>query len=313
MDVLLPDNPKLDGLSPAAKWTLVELWCHCGQHLTDGFVRDAKWSRFGNAAIRRKIVEKGLATRVEGGYQMHDYLDHQRSRAEVEEVRATRSAAGKASAAARAKAKALAEQDAQQGVEHDAEHDPLVDKSQSGALSAESESETDQIPAQSKNRHSGDLPSSESYEAQHPVQQSGNKTATEAEAEAEVKTVTADAGDQSSGSNVANDDDLIDAIISELRKVTGKTITPAWAADVASSLLRGRDPDNPAAYVRAAIRSERDPRTRFLPVAASHPSARTPTEAAFAAGIIPNGRPADDQTVAAIAAQVRQAIRKGSS
>jgi hypothetical protein len=263
VDVLLPDNPKLDGLSPAAKWTLVELWCHCGQHLTDGFVRDAKWSRFGNAAIRRKIVENGLATRVEGGYRMHDYLDHQRSRAEVEEVRAKRSEAGKRSAAARAKAKALAQQD----VEHGAEQ---------------------------------------------TVQQTGSKPATEAEAEAEAdKSLMAEPHDHLSVGNLPRD--VTDSIIDEISKVTGRTVSRPWAATIGASILAGRDPADPAAYVRTAIRSERDPRTRFLPVAASHPSARTPTEAAFAAGIIPNGRPADDQTVAAIAAQVRQAIRKGSS
>lgn len=106
VDVLLPDNPKLDGLSAAAKWTLLELWCYCGQHLTDGFVRDAKWRQFGTATIRARLLERALAERVPGGYQMHDYLDHQRSRAEVMDLKEKRAEAGRRSAEARAKARA---------------------------------------------------------------------------------------------------------------------------------------------------------------------------------------------------------------
>ena len=114
VDVLLPNHPKLDGLNYPAKWTLLELWCHCGQYLTDGFVRDAMWRRFGTANARRLLVEKGLAIRVDGGYQMHDYLHHQRSRAEVEELRDKRAKAGAMGGKAKANAVALAKQKPQQ-------------------------------------------------------------------------------------------------------------------------------------------------------------------------------------------------------
>ena len=118
VDVLLPDHPKLDGLSYAAKWTVLELWCYCGQHLTDGFVRDAKWRTFGTAAVRQQLLAAELAEPVPGGYHMHDYLEHQRSRAEVLALKEKRAEAGRRSAEARAKAKANAaasvEQDAQQ-------------------------------------------------------------------------------------------------------------------------------------------------------------------------------------------------------
>ena len=125
VDVLLPDHPKLDGLGAAAKWTLVELWCHCGQRLTDGFVREAAWRRFGTAPVRRQLIEHGLAHAVPGGYQMHDYLEHQRSRAEVTAMKESRSRAGKRSAEERAKARALAEQDVQQDVEQDERSQPV--------------------------------------------------------------------------------------------------------------------------------------------------------------------------------------------
>jgi hypothetical protein len=108
VDVLLPGNPKLDGLTYAAKWTLLELWCHCGHHLTDGFVRDAVWRRTGTALARQMLVRHGLARRVRGGYQMHDYLEHQRSRAEVLELKEKRRRAGEKGGHAKASATASA-------------------------------------------------------------------------------------------------------------------------------------------------------------------------------------------------------------
>ena len=109
IDVALPDHEKTDGLSDKAFRTLIELWCWCGYHLNDGFVREAKWKTFGNKTVRAQLVDHGWAEPVNGGYMMHDFVGpdgHQRSRAEVEEKRAQRSQAGKRSAAARAAARA---------------------------------------------------------------------------------------------------------------------------------------------------------------------------------------------------------------
>lgn len=113
VDVLLPDHPKLDALSDKAFRTLIELWCWCGQNRTDGFVRDAKWKAFGSAAARTALVRAGLAERVTGGYQMHDFTGpdgHQRSRAEIEELSAKRSASGRKGGHAKANGKHLPEQ-----------------------------------------------------------------------------------------------------------------------------------------------------------------------------------------------------------
>ena len=62
VDVLLPFHPKLDGLTYTSKWTLIELWSHCGQHLTDGFVRDAVWKRTGTLAAKKQLLEHDLAS-----------------------------------------------------------------------------------------------------------------------------------------------------------------------------------------------------------------------------------------------------------
>lgn len=101
IDVGMPGHPKIAALSPGTKWTLIELWCWCGQYLTDGFVPAANWNRIGTPRERNAIVAAGLAVPEDGGWRMHDYLEHQRSRAEVDEKRAQRVEAGKNSAAAR--------------------------------------------------------------------------------------------------------------------------------------------------------------------------------------------------------------------
>ena len=112
VDVLLPRHPKLAGLSRSAKWTLVELWCFAGSYHTDGFISDDVWGETGPPADRRKIVERGLAERVDGGYQMHDFTGpngHQRSKAEIEQLSQRRADAGrKGGSAAKSKPEASA-------------------------------------------------------------------------------------------------------------------------------------------------------------------------------------------------------------
>jgi hypothetical protein len=120
VDVLLRFHPKLDGLTYPSKWTLIELWSHCGQHLTDGFVRDTVWKQTGTANARRQIVSAGFADRVKGGYQMRNYLGHQRSRAEVEELRKKRSESGRKGGLAKANAKQVLEQTPEQVLKQNA-------------------------------------------------------------------------------------------------------------------------------------------------------------------------------------------------
>lgn len=117
----------------------------------------------------------------------------------------------------------------------------------------------------------------------------------------------ADDRNQSSDRNAR--DDLTDLIQQEVRKATGRDITAELAATICGDLLRGREVSDAAAYLRSAIRNERDPRSRFLPVASSHPSAKPLGEAERQAGV--NGQqPARGQTVTDAAAAIRQAITK---
>lgn len=108
VDVLLPGHPKLAGLPRSARWTLVELWCFAGRYHTDGFISDDVWKETGPAADRRKLVERGLAERTGGGYQMHDFTGYQRSKAEIEALSQRRAEAGRKGGQARAKPEASA-------------------------------------------------------------------------------------------------------------------------------------------------------------------------------------------------------------
>lgn len=90
VDVLLPEHAKIDLLSRAARWTLIEMWCYCGRNHNDGIISAARWKTFGTAPDRRQIVDAGFADPIGlGGYVMHDFVGddgHQRSRDEIDEL-----------------------------------------------------------------------------------------------------------------------------------------------------------------------------------------------------------------------------------
>lgn len=110
----MPDHPKVDGLSDGAFRLLITMWCWCSRHLTDGHIPTATWSKRGTPKARRELVTAGLAVVTDGGVQMHDYLEHQRSSDEVEELRRKRQEAGRKGGNAKAKNLASAKQPPQQ-------------------------------------------------------------------------------------------------------------------------------------------------------------------------------------------------------
>ncbi len=86
-------NPKVLQCSPEAMWLYVAAGCYCGQYLTDGVVPAQAIP--GLTTIRKpmprafELVAAGLWHVVDGGdaYEMHDYLDYNPSREQVEEER----------------------------------------------------------------------------------------------------------------------------------------------------------------------------------------------------------------------------------
>jgi len=82
------DHPKLDDVSDAAFRLHVTATCFASRYLTDGFIKHStlpKLCRHDDPeAIANELVDAGLFDLAEGGYVVHDYLDYNPSKAEVE-------------------------------------------------------------------------------------------------------------------------------------------------------------------------------------------------------------------------------------
>jgi hypothetical protein len=83
LDDGMSDHPKIAALSNAALGAMVRALCYCARNLTDGFVPAAAMHRLSSAGERRELIAGGVLDEVEGGYQVHDYLDYQPSRTKV--------------------------------------------------------------------------------------------------------------------------------------------------------------------------------------------------------------------------------------
>lgn len=105
------DSPKIAPLSPSAKVALLRMIAYSRQMLTDGFLPDAVMKRFGTerqwGSLLDNDPERPSLSRVDGGYLLHDYEEHQQTRAEIQARRSAGAAGGRAKAAARQGAVAL--------------------------------------------------------------------------------------------------------------------------------------------------------------------------------------------------------------
>ena len=88
------DHPKVIEAGPLASWLYVCGLTYCARLLTDGFVPTGQVRKLadvdGAMELADKLVSVGLWTRVEGGFQIHDYLEYNPS---AEKVKAERKAA----------------------------------------------------------------------------------------------------------------------------------------------------------------------------------------------------------------------------
>ena len=86
-------HPKIVEAGPLAAWVWFCGICYCREHLTDGFIADKMLATLvpGLASLNRaaaSLVAAGLWHRGERGYQVHDFLDWNPSKADVEKQRA---------------------------------------------------------------------------------------------------------------------------------------------------------------------------------------------------------------------------------
>ena len=84
---------------PAASWLWLCGMGYCQDGLTDGFIPFEALDYLGVKApknLKSKLVEVGLWELVEGGWQVHDYLQHNKSASHVDGLKQAKRAAGKA-------------------------------------------------------------------------------------------------------------------------------------------------------------------------------------------------------------------------
>lgn len=88
LDDTLPENPKILEAGPLAAWLYVSGLAYCARNLTDGFIpQGAVRALTDDTSQATTLVEVGLWTTAERGYQVHDYLEHQRSREQIDNDR----------------------------------------------------------------------------------------------------------------------------------------------------------------------------------------------------------------------------------
>lgn len=91
LDDQFPTHPKVMRAGPEAAWLFVAGLCYCARHLTDGLLpKCAVVTLVSVRNVQRlvaKLVDVGLWEDVGDDYLVHDYLEYNPSRADVEGVR----------------------------------------------------------------------------------------------------------------------------------------------------------------------------------------------------------------------------------
>jgi hypothetical protein len=108
LDDNFADHPKVDALSDGAFRLHVAGLLYASKHTTDGYIPATRVTRLMRTYKARHLAELMASTLwrpADAGYTIHDYLDWNRSREQIEadreRLRKVRSAAGKKGAQAR--------------------------------------------------------------------------------------------------------------------------------------------------------------------------------------------------------------------
>src|SRR4051812_14049709 len=100
IDDQIATHPKILKAGPTAAWTWICGIAYASNHFTDGFISDAALGHIGIPKhllkqTSSKLLKQGLWDRVKGGFQVHDYLQHNPSAAERRHVLAAKQKAGR--------------------------------------------------------------------------------------------------------------------------------------------------------------------------------------------------------------------------
>ena len=101
-------NRKFVQAGPAASWLWICGLAYCQEGLTDGFIPSESLDFLGvkhPLPLARDLVTARLWDTVEGGWRIHDYLDHNKPASEVERIKAARRESGEHGGRASGKAR----------------------------------------------------------------------------------------------------------------------------------------------------------------------------------------------------------------
>ena len=88
-------HPKILAISHAAQVALIDSYCYAARHRTDGHIPAAAISRIAPPKLRDELITGGLWDRNgDGGIVIHDYLEYNPSKADLEARQSARKAAG---------------------------------------------------------------------------------------------------------------------------------------------------------------------------------------------------------------------------
>jgi hypothetical protein len=90
----MTEHHKIEALSDKGFRCLIDLWSWCSRNETDGKVPESVWLKRTTAKVRTELLVEMVEPIKDGVFYMHDYLEHQRSKAEIAALRAKRAKAG---------------------------------------------------------------------------------------------------------------------------------------------------------------------------------------------------------------------------
>jgi hypothetical protein len=102
IDCSFPFHPKIRALTDAEYRVHSTAIIYANEHLTDGLITREVVDMFKGfkPKVVQSLVDRGLWRLHDDGWILHDYLDWNKSRAEIEAFKAAKSRAGRAGAAA---------------------------------------------------------------------------------------------------------------------------------------------------------------------------------------------------------------------
>lgn len=92
LSVDIDSHPAMVGLSDSAFRLFIDLICHCQRHRTDGHVNSATVAKLYAPKVLDELLRAGVVTRADvgSGYYLPAYLDWHKSKAEIDNLSATR-------------------------------------------------------------------------------------------------------------------------------------------------------------------------------------------------------------------------------